>query len=164
MQTAVQDTCRLDCAQARAPDADEPNVKRLNTAVVHLLPAIALGVGFLLMSSVFVPDFSQAGPDNRGTAPSAAPIMIPVLPESVDVHEGLVSLGTIENATYLVDIYSGADEPRYSIYDRLDGSSLGVLLSASDAAAAFPDLPLTSMDFGTEEVLMMMAVPDYPDF
>ncbi len=122
-------------------------MKRLSPGLERLIAAAALGVAFLFMASVFVPDFIQAQPRERSAAgPGSA-------------HTGLRSLGSIEDDRYLVHIFSGPDAPLYSVYDRADGTELGVLMTAELAADRFPDLPIPSMDFGVGSPIML-ADPD----
>lgn len=132
-----------------------PDMIRPSPTVERLLAGIVLGVAFLFMASVFAPDLTEARPPAR--------IDQPAPPEpSADPHEGLAPLGTIEDDRYLIRIYASEQGPLYSIYDRADGRELGVLMTAEDAAATFPDLPLPEMDFGTESPVLIGAT-DQPD-
>ena len=118
-------------------------MKRLPPGLERLIAAVALGVAFLFMASVFVPDFIQAQPRERPAAGSG------------NAHTGLRSLGSIEDDRYLVHIFSGPDAPLYSVFDRADGTELGVLMSAELAAERFPDLPIPDMDFGVDSPIML---------
>ncbi len=118
-------------------------MKRLSPGLERLIAAAALGVAFLFMASVFVPDFIQAQSRQRPAAGAGS------------AHAGLRSLGSIEDDRYLVHIFSGPDVPLYSVYDRADGTELGILMSAELAAERFPDLPIPSMDFGIGSRIML---------
>ncbi len=122
-------------------------MKRLSPGLERLIAAAALGVAFLFMASVFVPDFIQAQPHEQ---PAGGP---------GNAHTGLRSLGTIEDDRYLVHIFSGPEAPLYSVFDRAEGTELGILMSAELAAERFPDLPIPSMDFGVGSPIML-ADPD----
>ncbi len=114
--------------------------------------ATTLGLTFLFLASVFVPDFSHALPDDRGAAGSAG------------TQEGLTSLGTIEDDQYFVRVVATANGPLYSVYDRSDGRELAALLTAEQAAEWFPNLPIPAMEYGTDESPLMMAEPAFLDF
>ena len=131
-------------------EADKHRVKRLSPRLERLIAAAALGVAFLFMASVFVPDFIQAQPLGR---PGAGPGSI-----RTDLH----SLGSIEDDRYIVHIFSGPDAPLYSVFDRADGTELGVLMSAELAAERFPDLPIPDMDFGVGSPIMLVDPDDRP--
>jgi len=104
----------------------------------------ALALGFLVMASVFVPERIRAG-EGVGSG----------RPHSTDPHKSLLALGTIEDDSYLVRIFATPDGPRYSVYDTVDGSELGVLLTEEQVAKWFPGLPLPTMDFDMPGPLML---------
>ena len=126
-------------------------MKRLPPTLEKIVLSVALGLGFLFMASIFAPDFSQATPPAQ-----------PASPGSVDPHEGLAALGTIEGERYRVQVYGGASGPLYTVYERDGVEPLGVLMTQSDVGRRFPELQLDAMDFGTEPI--MMAKPDQIDF
>jgi hypothetical protein len=139
-----------------------------------------LAVAFIGMASVFAPQRSKAG---DGTAPrhemratpankrvergsdSIEPQSRPSAPApqtnplSVNPHEGLRSLGTLEGSSFIVHIYSTVAGPRYSIYARADGTEMGVLLSVDQVHQLVPELQLPATDFSAPGTLMM-AEPD----
>ena len=127
-------------------------MNRLSPVLERLIVGITLCAGFVLMASIFVPDRTQAELDPSQEV--AAP------PLSTNPHEGLQSLGTIEDDRYSIDIYVGDEGPLYSIYDAADGRELAVLLTAKQVAEWFPDLPIPDMDFGGEGPVML-AEPDF---
>jgi hypothetical protein len=127
-------------------------MKRLSPKLEQLVIAFGLGGAFLMMASIFAPDFTRAE-TGAGPGDEAAH-------SSGDAHAGLKSLGSIEDERYIVRIYGGADGPLYSVYDAIDGTELGVLLTAEKAAEWFPELPIPNMDFGTGSPVMM-AEPLY---
>lgn len=122
------------------------------TRFQRILATAVLGVAFIGMASIFVPFNSQAqdggtfGP--RDSAHQASPSF------STDPHEGLGSLGTLEQHCYHVHIYATDVGPRYSVYDSVTGEELAVLLNAERVAELFPDVPLPTMEFGAPMQLM----------
>lgn len=125
-------------------------MKRLPPRLEQFIVAIALGGAFLLMASVFVPDFTRA---DSGVV--ERPVDPAFTEPSTDPHEGLASLGSLESGRYVVRIYGGENEPLYSIYDAADGTELGVLLTAEKVAEWFPELPLPNMEYGTDSPIML---------
>jgi len=119
-------------------------MKRLPPNVERTVAGCLLCAMFILMASVFAPDFSQAGTD--GLAPN-------------DPHAGLTSLGVIMNQSYQVEIYGSPDGPLYTIFD-VSGRPLAALLTAEQAAEEFPDLPIPAMDFGTNAPLSLVMPGD----
>jgi hypothetical protein len=107
-----------------------------------------LAIAFLVMASIFVPEFSQADSNQPGRITLKDG-------DSTDPHLQFVAMGTIEDDQYRVEVYGGGDQPRYTVYDATDGRELGVLMTADEVAAWFPDLPLPDMDFDTDGVLML---------
>jgi len=130
-------------------------MKRPSPTLERIIAGTTLAVLFLVMASVFAPDFSHAG---SGGEPG------PPVPGagSVDPNAGFVSLGTIEDERYRIDVWGGGAEPLYSVYDRSDGREVGVLLRAEDVARWFPDLPLPGMEFG-DGAQLMLAEPEPSD-
>ncbi len=131
----------------RVETADKPPMKwmKWTSALTRRSLAVgALALGFLVMASVFVPDRIRAG-EGVGSGRSG----------STDPHKSLLALGTIEDDSYLVRIFATPDGPRYSVYDTIDGSELGVLLTEEQVAKWFPDLPLPTMDFDALGPLML---------
>ncbi|MCP3905385.1 MAG: hypothetical protein GY715_17290 [Planctomycetes bacterium] len=133
-------------------------MKRPSPAVERLIFGTVLTLMFLLLASVFVPDLGHA--QHASPIPPDQPS---IAAPSTDPHEGLPSLGTIEDDRFIVHIYGGASDPLYSVYDRLDGSELAVLLTAEQAQQQFPELPIVEMDFGTDSPLML-AEPERMEF
>jgi hypothetical protein len=117
-------------------------MKRLSPAVERIVAVFGLCAAFLLMASIFTPDWTQAEEEeNRPLTPELADETQP------DPHEGLISLGVIEDDRYAVHIFAGEEGPLYSVYDARDGHELGALLDAEEVAAWFPDLPIPAMGF-----------------
>jgi hypothetical protein len=128
-------------------------MRRPSPTLERFIAGATLTVLFLMMASVFAPDFTQANPGDVPAAPATPP-------PSTDVHAGLASLGSILDDRYRIEIYADRDEPLYSIYDRLDGRTLGVLLHADEVEEWFPDLPLPDMQFGDGSMLMLAEPSD----
>jgi len=119
-------------------NADNGSMKRLPPSVERFLAGITLCLAFVLMASIFVPDFSQA--EQRAFPPAD--------PESANAPAAdFPSLGTIENGRYRVQILVGDRGPLYSVFDAATGRELAVHLSADEVAQRFPDLPIPDMDF-----------------
>ncbi len=125
----------------------------------RVLTILACGVAFIAMASVFVPFDSQGVPSFPPDAEND------VHPEgefaSVDPHDGLARIGTLEDSCYLVKIYATAREPRYSIYDRIDGRELGVLLSEEQVSEWFPEIPLRDAEFEAPKKYMLVPLHDH---
>ncbi len=128
----------------RVETADKPPMKWTSALTRRSLAIGGLALGFLVMASVFVPERIRAG---EGVGSSR--------PHSTDPHKSLLALGTIEDDSYLVRIFATPDGPRYSVYDTIDGSELGVLLTEEQVAKWFPELPLPTMDFNALGQLML---------
>jgi hypothetical protein len=120
-------------------------MKRLSAKWERILTGLALGVGFLFMASVLVPQPRGAEAEPGATASPEGP---------ADPHEGLASLGVIEDNKYSVQIFAGENGPLYTVFDQVEGATLGVLLTAEEVRQWFPDLPLPNMDFAAEEAIM----------
>lgn len=120
-----------------------------------MLTVVACGVAFIAMASVFVP-FDSYG--ERDSIDTPDPAVVPPHEQhgSVDPHEGLAQIGTLEHSCYFVRVYATEREPRYSVYDRTDGRELGVLLSEEQVEEWFPELPLRGIDFEAPKQYMMV--------
>jgi hypothetical protein len=116
-------------------------MKRPSPTIERLIVGGSLVLAFLVMASVFAPDWTQAEPGGVGTADD--------LP-STDPHADLICLGMIIDDTYEVRIFAGPSEPLYSVYDARSGAEFGVLMTADQVSERFPDLPIPEMDFDTE--------------
>ena len=136
-------------------DADKPSMKRLSPTVERLAAGVTLAVAFILMASVFAP--------NRTRAQEEWPAAGFGYAASIDPHAGLASLGVIEGDQYIVRIFAAEPEPLFSVYSAADRRELGVLLTAVQVTGRFPDLPLSEMDYGTGESIML-ADPDAGGF
>ncbi|MCI0364816.1 MAG: hypothetical protein L0Y44_16065 [Phycisphaerales bacterium] len=131
---------------------------------------LALAVAFLLMASVFSPERSRAGNQDRSTDPSGDASWRATLPPeslSTNPHEGLPSLGSLESHGYIIRMYSTKDGPRYSIYDQATGEELAVLMTLEVAHKNFPEIGLPSMSFTaspdgskSNSSTLMLAEPD----
>ena len=132
------------------------------TTLVRLACGAGLVTGFLLMASVFVPDFSHADSTDRLSSEPRTAV-------ALDPHAGLASLGTIEDARYRIEIYSGDREPWYSVFDSKSDRLLASLLTARELGEAFPDLDIKQMEFGVpsasedspDSQAMMLAEPNH---
>ena len=139
--------------------ADKWGMKNLSSRIERVIAGLVLGVAFLVMASIIVPHDTQATPNgpSRTSRLNRDRYSMPVYTQprdsftasSINPHEGLFEIGSIESDCYLVRIYSGASEPLYTVIDLYDGSELATLFSAEHVEAMFPDLPITTMDFGT---------------
>jgi hypothetical protein len=125
-------------------------MKRPSPTIERLLAGAGLTGAFLFMASVFVP---QPGSTEAGPSP---------LPSAAD-ETSAVSLGWIEDDFYRAHILASDPEPLYTVYDRIDGRELGARMTAEEVSRSFPDLPITSMDFGTETAIML-AEPMHLDW
>lgn len=124
-------------------------MKRPSPTIERLLAGAGLAGAFLFMASVFVP---QPGVTEAGTAP----------PPSAE-EETPVSMGWIEDDFYRAQIHAGDREPLYTIYDAIDGRELAARMTAEEVSRTFPDLPISTMDFGTGTSLML-AEPMHLDW
>ncbi|MHC4990524.1 MAG: hypothetical protein ACYTGC_06040 [Planctomycetota bacterium] len=140
-------------------------MKRSSVVIVERTVAgITLGVAFLIMASIIVPE--DSGATERGHAPATGSITPDeshagvsdshVLP-STDPHEGLRQLGSIEGAGYLVCIFATQTGPRYSIYDAESEAELATLMTAEQVSEHFPDLPLDRLEISPPG--LMLAEP-----
>jgi hypothetical protein len=130
--------------------------------------AAMLAMAFVVMASVFSPYRSQADQPIRPSIAQSGTVGINGRMTSSDAHEGLSSLGSIETSTFLVQIYSTAEGPRYSIYDRNTRRELGTLLSAEQVEKGFPEICLPVADFSMPDAQpdlgpLMIAEPVAPD-
>jgi hypothetical protein len=132
-------------------------VKTPRSILLRLATGLTLGLAFLFMASVFVPDWSQAGEYGDGSMEREH-----VSGGAGASSQGLQSLGTIEDDIYQIQIWGGRDEPLYTVTER-GGGEVGVLLTADEVARWFPDLPLPEMEYGVEG-LIMLAEPPLTDF
>ena len=112
----------------------------------RLIAGITLGLAFLVMASIFVPERTHAGGETGHETPAG----------STDPHQGLRSLGTLEDDCYRVTIYATTHGPRFSVSDRYEGRELGALLTADQVGRYFPDLLLPGMDFSAPMHLMLV--------
>lgn len=125
---------------------------------------VVLGLAFLFMGSVFAPDRTTAGERAELGAAGTAPLVRRSPAEagvtetagaSVDPHEGLRALGSLESGRYLIDIYATPQGPRYSVYERSAEADrtaaqpklIGALLRADQVRGLVPEIQLESMDF-----------------
>ena len=143
-----------------------------STVLRRVLATVACVAAFAVMASVFSPDRSRAGDVNNpwpGVPPRSVEYASPVAggaerdlaePESVDPHQGLQSLGSIEDRGYTVRIYATQAGPRYSVYERASGRECGALLTESQVHQAFPDLQLPTMEFNGNPSLMLAEPSD----
>jgi hypothetical protein len=119
-------------------------VPRLELADIHamkvsrrvlrsILAGTCLGVGFVFMASIIVPERSQAG---GGDA-------LPSLPDpmSAESIEAMQPLGRIEGNLYTVGFYATPTGPLFTVYDR-HGTELAALLTPAQLAEQFPNLAL----------------------
>ncbi|MCI0365986.1 MAG: hypothetical protein L0219_19175 [Phycisphaerales bacterium] len=131
---------------------------------------LALAVAFLLMASVFSPERSRAGNQDRSTDASggeSSGTRLPTENLSTNPHEGLPSLGSLESNGYIIRMYGTKDGPRYSIYDQATGEELAVLMTLEVAHKNFPEIGLPSMSFSASPAgstsdfsPLMLAEPD----
>jgi hypothetical protein len=117
------------------------DMKRLSPAVERIVAILGLCAAFLLMASIFTPDWTQAEEEDLPRPSELANEADP------DPHEGLLSLGVLEDDRYSVHIFAGDEGPLYSVYDAENGRELGVLLDAEEVAEWFPDLPIPAMGY-----------------
>ncbi len=114
----------------------------------RIVAGVAMCIAFVVMASVFSPAPSHGELHPEGETHHE--------PASVDPHEDLLSLGSIEHGRFMVRMWSTTRGPRYSVYDIADGTELGVLLSLEQVDVQFPELDLGSLDHGTK---LMLAEP-----
>ncbi|MHC4081857.1 MAG: hypothetical protein ACYS15_04530 [Planctomycetota bacterium] len=99
--------------------------------VRSVLAVTGLGVAFLFMASIIVPERSEAGGE---TFPPPVPN-----PYSAEVIEAVQPMGQIEGNLYTVGFFATPTGPLFTVYDR-HGNELAPLLTASQLAQQFPDL------------------------
>jgi hypothetical protein len=127
-----------------------------------------LAFAFVVMASVFSPYRSQADQPSPYSIANSGAVSISDPSSSASAHDGLRSLGTIETTVYLVQIFCTEGGPRYSIYERASRRELGILLSAEQVEAAYPEISLPTTDFSapvdqSEFEPLMIAEPVAPD-
>ncbi len=127
--------------------------RRLDRQTVQRLAIVAgLAGTFLLVGSLNQPQPSLAGSE---TTKRTAPISRTSPPKS---------LGTIQGKTLSLQIFTGPDEPIYSLRTT-GGALLATGLTAEELLAAHPDKPeLPMLLAGTAEGETLMLAPDEPDF
>jgi hypothetical protein len=113
--------------------ADIDTMKVPRRVVRSVLVGTGLAVAFLFMASIIVPERSQAGGDG---SPRTAPE-----PLSAESIEAMQPLGQIEGNLFTVGFFATPTGPLYTVYDR-NGNELAALLTPSQLAEQFPDLPL----------------------
>ena len=118
-----------------------------STTFRRVFAASLLAVAFIVMASVFSPDRTKAEYGSGGRAVNLDSLGSELQPQSVDAHEGLPSLGSIETNSHIVQIYSTDAGPRYSVYDRITRRELGTLLTPEQVSQSFPELRLLDSDF-----------------
>ncbi|MHC5005250.1 MAG: hypothetical protein ACYTJ0_19280 [Planctomycetota bacterium] len=130
--------------------------------VERLIAGITLGIAFLVMASIIVPDPTEAhdGDHAATIGPDASHGEGPDLP-STDPHEGLRSLGSLDCNGYRLDVYATQVGPRYTVCDP-SGDELGVLLTAEQVQAYYPELPLPELDFSASSTIMMAEPESRP--
>lgn len=118
-----------------------------STLVEKLVAGLSLGFAFIVMASIFSPAHTVA--ENTGHEQHGDPGHF-----STDPHEGMTSLGSIENGNYRMMIYGTDFGPRYSIYNIETDELLATLISSEKVQERFPDLPLQTMEFTTPDILL----------
>jgi hypothetical protein len=132
----------------RQSSADKAMMKQAPPMLERLVAAAAMGIAFIGMASIIIPDRSR-GDDGLlpPLVPRAAPA--PVHGSSDDPHDGLPMLGSIEHRRMTVRIYGTEIGPRYTVEDA-SGGELAVLFTAERIAELFPELPLPAMEFSAQ--------------
>ena len=145
-----------------------------SSVVRRVLATVLCVMAFAVMASIFSPDRTRAGglsdqpwagippksveyPEsliNLGSMHLIAPHTEFELPSS-DPHEGLQSLGIIEDCAYTIHIFATEGGPRFTVYERATGKECGALLSSSQVHQAFPDLQIPTMEFDADSPLML---------
>lgn len=122
-----------------------------STNMQRLVAAIALGIAFVVMASVFAPARSSGTEGDAADQGSTA----------VSVSG---SLGVIEDDRYLIAIDATEHGPRYSVHRASDGALLDALLTAREVAELYPDVPISDLSASSKTTLML-ADPhrDMPD-
>jgi hypothetical protein len=129
----------------------------------RLIAGITLGIAFLVMASIIVPDPSVAHDGAEGEVeeveghPPETGFDMP----STDPHEGLRSLGTLESNGYTVEVYATQVGTRYTVCDS-DGFELGTLLTAEQVERYYPELPLPTLDFSATSTIMLAEPESQP--
>jgi hypothetical protein len=157
----------------------EKKIEANSSVLRRVLATVGCVLAFAVMASVFSPDRTRAGGINDDPWPGIPPKSIDYSQQhsgqlspatstsinqdrsqTVDPHEGLQSLGTIEDRGYTVHIYATDGGPRYTIYEKATNSECGALLTEAQVHQAYPDLQLPSLDFEANPSLMMVEPAD----
>ncbi len=127
--------------------------RRLDRHTVQRLAIVAgLAGTFLLVGSLNQPEPSLAGSETTATTAAISRI------------SPAKSLGTIEGRTLCLQVFTGPNEPIYSLRTA-SGALLATGLTAEELLAAHPDKPeLPLLLAGTAEGETLMLAPDEPDF
>ena len=147
------------------------NLNPPSPIIRRVLSGMALVLAFMVMASVFSPERTRAG-GLSDPLPGIPPHSVEygtvdrIVVEqsgssngSVNPHEGLNSLGAIEDRGYTIHIYATEVGPRYSIYENATGREIGALLSAEKVHQGFPELNLPTMEFNADSPLMLVDTP-----
>lgn len=145
----------------------------------RVIAAIALGVAFLVLGSVFAPadtegsdhdgshQAEQPGQTEEHVPPGAnEPGEIPVNAwgdttlSVADSDDALPLIGTIEGDRYCMVIYGSDAGPRFTVYARDADQPLAVLLDRDALTSRFPDLPLPELARDGSKQLMLVD-PDH---
>ncbi len=113
----------------------------------RVLAAVGCVLAFAVMASVFSPAQTRAGHDQYPGIPPKS-----VEYASTNPHEGLASLGSIDDRVWTVRIYATEGGPRYSVYEKSTGREMGALLTAEQVHRAFPELQLKTMQFEAGQI------------
>jgi hypothetical protein len=152
-------------------DKTSMETQSIDERPLRVLRRVLVGLGcvlaFMVMASVFSPSQTRAvGPQAKSVQRSAS-VMSSILEHSTNPHEGLRSIGTIDDCTYTVHIYATDLGPRYTIIENATGNELGQLLSLEQVEMTFPELPLRAWEFnaaredGPFSVLMLATERDW---
>jgi hypothetical protein len=142
-------------------EADKHRMNRISSKIERIVAGLVLGIAFLTMASIIVPSDSQATFNEHDahtgdahhpggahtTTPGSHDATHADVSGSTLVHADLVEIGTLETSCYLVRIYAGSTEPRYTIIDLTNGEYLGELLTAPQVEQFYPELPITDINF-----------------
>ena len=117
--------------------------------VKRLLAGAALAAGFLIMASVFVPDFSHGDPIATTLPPATED---DALAEPVSTAP---SLGTLMGRTHHLELLGGFDEPRYNVIDASTNETVGRELTEQDVRDRFPQIPMSQFEFDGDAFIML---------
>ena len=139
-------------------------MKRLSPTIERLILGLALAAGFVVMASVFAPDWTQADAPGPGFEEATTPGPVKVIPyrESSAKEAPIapkLSMGTLEDDRFTVEIMATAAGPLYSIYERQTGEAVATMLTEEQVMLLFPELPIESMN-ATRDGAVMMVEPD----